>query len=116
MVILYGSRSCSPVSLQVAYEIVNNGIQFAWEAFFPLFAFTSTELGGLGLGVRDYSSTTSSIEADTQVDAIGMVMAVSAGLSIFMTVFVFPYLHHRIPENLFLRLCPHSTPHRIQLS
>ena len=40
-----------------------------------------------------------------QVDAIGMVMAVSAGLSIIMTVFVFPYLHHRIPENLFLRLC-----------
>lgn len=24
---------------------------FAWEAFFPLFAFTSTDLGGLGLGV-----------------------------------------------------------------
>ena len=44
-------------------------------------------------------------EADMQVDAIGMVMAVSAGLSIIMTVFVFPYLHHRIPENLFLRLC-----------
>jgi len=32
------------------WEVVN-GIQFAWEAFFPLFAFTSTELGGLGLGV-----------------------------------------------------------------
>jgi hypothetical protein len=31
---------------------VNNGVQFAWEAFFPLFAFTSTELGGLGLSVR----------------------------------------------------------------
>lgn len=30
---------------------VNNGVMFAWEAFFPLFAFTSTDLGGLGLGV-----------------------------------------------------------------
>lgn len=33
-----------------------NGIQFAWEAFFPLFAFTSKELGGLGLGVRPLPS------------------------------------------------------------
>jgi len=32
-------------------------------------------------------------------------MALSAGLSILMTVFVFPYLHNRLPENLFLRLC-----------
>jgi hypothetical protein len=38
-------------------------------------------------------------------------MALSAGLSILMTVFVFPYLHHRLPENLFLRLC--SYPHVI---
>lgn len=32
-------------------------------------------------------------------------MAFSAGLSIAMTVFVFPFLHRRLPENLFLRLC-----------
>lgn len=32
-------------------------------------------------------------------------MACSAGLSILMTVFVFPFLHRRLPENLFLRLC-----------
>jgi hypothetical protein len=32
-------------------------------------------------------------------------MALSAGLSILMTVFVFPYLHNRLPENVFLRLC-----------
>ena len=36
----------------VLTNVVNNGVQFAWEAFFPLFAFTSTELGGLGLSVR----------------------------------------------------------------
>jgi hypothetical protein len=32
-------------------------------------------------------------------------MALSAGLSILMTVFVFPYLHNRLPEHIFLRLC-----------
>lgn len=36
-------------------------------------------------------------------------MALSAGLSILMTVFVFPYLHKRLPEHVFLRLCKQYT-------
>lgn len=43
---------------------VNNGVQFAWEAFFPLFAFTSTELGGLGLGVSSTLPQSGSVTLD----------------------------------------------------
>jgi hypothetical protein len=66
-----------------------NMIMFMWDAVYPLFSFTSRELGGLGL--------------DTQT--IGLILAFSATLCILMTVFVYPYLHKRIPEPLYLKLC-----------
>jgi len=47
MLVLYGCES----SARSVLTAVNNGILMTWEAFFPLFAFTSPELGGLGLTV-----------------------------------------------------------------
>ena len=31
--------------------LVDNAVMFSWEAVFPLFAFTSRDLGGLGMDV-----------------------------------------------------------------
>lgn len=36
----------------VGLYAVNNGVTFSWEAIYPLFAYTSPSLGGLGLQVR----------------------------------------------------------------
>lgn len=41
----------SPYGSPLLMTAVNNSVMFCWEALFPLFAFTSKELGGLGLDV-----------------------------------------------------------------
>jgi len=41
-----------PFQTVVMVYSINNGVMFSWEAIYPLFAFTSVELGGLGLEVR----------------------------------------------------------------
>lgn len=41
---------------------------------------------------------------------IGVVLALSAVLSIFMTAVVFPMLHRALPEPLYLKLCTSSVP------
>ena len=56
---------------------------------FPLFAFTSVKLGGLGLDIQ----------------TIGVILALSALLSIGMTAFVFPVLHRIIPGRIYLVSC-----------
>ncbi|GMK59936.1 hypothetical protein CspeluHIS016_0901530 [Cutaneotrichosporon spelunceum] len=71
----------------LALYALSNLVMFSWEAIFPLFAFTGKDLGGLGLSTPQ----------------IGVILAVSAGLSIAMTSIVFPRLHKRIPENDLLR-------------
>lgn len=42
-----------PFQTVVMVYSINNGVMFSWEAIYPLFAYTSVELGGLGLEVRD---------------------------------------------------------------
>jgi hypothetical protein len=44
-----------PFQKVVALYAANNGIMFSWEAIYPLFAYTSTPLGGLGLPVSRIS-------------------------------------------------------------
>ncbi|OCF59654.1 hypothetical protein L486_02326 [Kwoniella mangroviensis CBS 10435] len=73
---------------------MNNAVMFSWEAIYPLFGFTSKNLGGLGLSTQ----------------ALGLVLGFSAGLSIFMTIFVFPLLHGSLSESTCLRLCLISYP------
>lgn len=73
---------------------LNNAISFTWEAVYPLFAFTRIDLGGLQLPAQK----------------IGVILAFSAVLSIFLTVFIFPMLHRAIPENLCLRMCLAAYP------
>lgn len=54
------NKSAAPIRELVTYKpfqkivmlySINNGVMFSWEAVYPLFAYTSVELGGLGLGV-----------------------------------------------------------------
>ncbi|WWC66835.1 uncharacterized protein I206_100742 [Kwoniella pini CBS 10737] len=73
---------------------MNNAVMFSWEAIYPLFGFTSKSLGGLGLSTQ----------------ALGLVLGFSAGLSILMTIFVFPLLHGSLSEATCLRLCLISYP------
>ncbi|CAD6578555.1 MAG: hypothetical protein TREMPRED_002215 [Tremellales sp. Tagirdzhanova-0007] len=73
---------------------MTNSITYSWEAIYPLFAFTNTSLGGLQLSTQ----------------TIGVVLALSAVLSIFQTIFIYPVLHRAIPENLYLRLCLSAYP------
>jgi hypothetical protein len=40
---------------------------------------------------------------------IGVVLALSAVLSILMTALVFPMLHSALPESLYLKLCTSSS-------
>lgn len=68
---------------------VNNGVMFSWEALFPLFAFTGKSIGGLGLSTQQ----------------IGVVLSISAALSIVMTIFMFPILHKSMSEANLLRIC-----------
>merc|ERR1712166_891694 len=76
---------------------INNGVMFSWEAVYPLFAYTSVELGGLGLGIS----------------MIGTILALSAMLSIAMTAFVFPIMHRSISEKHLLTLCLAAYPVRV---
>ncbi|WWC58113.1 uncharacterized protein I303_100648 [Kwoniella dejecticola CBS 10117] len=73
---------------------MNNAVMFSWEAIYPLFGFTSKNLGGLGLSTQ----------------TLGLVLGFSAGLSILMTIFVFPLLHSKLSEAACLRLCLISYP------
>ncbi|ODN96307.1 hypothetical protein I350_08329 [Cryptococcus amylolentus CBS 6273] len=68
---------------------LQNAIMFSFEAVFPLFGFTSKELGGLGLSTQE----------------LGIILGCSAGLSIFMIIFVFPPLHAILPGNRCLLVC-----------
>ncbi|WWC85817.1 uncharacterized protein L201_000684 [Kwoniella dendrophila CBS 6074] len=68
---------------------MNNAVMFSFEAIYPLFGFTSKNLGGLGLSTQ----------------ALGLVLGFSAGLSILMTIFVFPLLHGYFSEATCLRIC-----------
>ncbi|WVF66037.1 hypothetical protein IAT40_000775 [Kwoniella sp. CBS 6097] len=68
---------------------MQNAVQYSWEAIYPLFGFTSKNLGGLGLSTQ----------------ALGMVLGLSAGLSIAMTVLVFPIFHGSMSESTCLKLC-----------
>ncbi|WVQ78021.1 hypothetical protein IAT38_000102 [Cryptococcus sp. DSM 104549] len=68
---------------------LHNAVMFAFEAVFPLFGFTSKELGGLGLSTQ----------------TLGIIIGLSAGSSILMTAFVFPILHGSMSENRCLLLC-----------
>ena len=43
-----------PFQTVVMVYSINNGVMFSWEAIYPLFAYTSVELGGLGLEVRHH--------------------------------------------------------------
>jgi hypothetical protein len=72
--------------------LVNNAVMFSWEAIFPLFAFTSANLGGLGLTTQQ----------------IGVVLAASAGLSIAMTIWIFPIAHKSMSEGNMLRVCEYG--------
>ena len=89
-----------PFQKVVTLYSINNGVMFSWEALYPLFAYTSVPLGGLGLDVRAMTSRSS-----LQVRTIGIILALSALLSIAMTAFVFPVLHRRIPEKHYLAVC-----------
>ncbi|WRT63848.1 uncharacterized protein IL334_000773 [Kwoniella shivajii] len=73
---------------------MNNAVMFAWEAIYPLFGFTNKNLGGLGLSTQ----------------TLGVVLGLSAGLSILMTIFVFPLLHGSLSESVCLRICLLSYP------
>ncbi|WVQ76195.1 hypothetical protein IAR50_005857 [Cryptococcus sp. DSM 104548] len=73
----------------LALYSLQNAIMFSFEAVFPLFGFTSKELGGLGLSTQE----------------LGIILGCSAGLSIAMIVFVFPPLHAKVPGNKCLVLC-----------
>ncbi|KAL1413255.1 DNA ligase (ATP) [Vanrija albida] len=66
-----------------------NMVQFSWEAIYPLFAFTDKNLGGLQLSTP----------------TIGVLLALGAGLSITLTIFLFPVLHRIVPENSYLGFC-----------
>lgn len=45
----------------------------------------------------------------TQVEAIGHILAVSALLSIGMTLILYPYLHNVIPKKWYLITCETSS-------
>ncbi|WVR03616.1 hypothetical protein IAU60_000608 [Kwoniella sp. DSM 27419] len=68
---------------------MQNAVQYSWEALYPLYGFTSKSLGGLGLSTS----------------TLGVVLGLSAGLSILMTIFVFPVLHSSTSESTCLKLC-----------
>ncbi|ORY34238.1 major facilitator superfamily domain-containing protein [Naematelia encephala] len=86
--------SYAPFQDVIILYSLNNGVMFSWEAVYPLFAFTPKHLGGLGMSPQE----------------IGLVLALGAFLSIFMTIFIFPLLHRSIPENQYLRLCLSAYP------
>ncbi|TXT16068.1 hypothetical protein VHUM_00571 [Vanrija humicola] len=76
-----------------------NIIMFSWEAIYPLFAFTDKKLGGLQLSTQ----------------TIGLLLALGAGLSIVLTIFLFPVLHRIVPENAYLTFCLAQYPIAILL-
>ncbi|KAK8845553.1 hypothetical protein IAR55_006268 [Kwoniella newhampshirensis] len=73
---------------------LHGAIMFSWEAVYPLYGYTSKELGGLGLSTQ----------------TLGVILGLSAGLSIFMTIFVFPVLHGSLSEHRCLLLCLTAYP------
>ncbi|WWD22504.1 hypothetical protein CI109_106997 [Kwoniella shandongensis] len=73
---------------------LHNAIMFSWEAVYPLYGYTSKELGGLGLSTP----------------TLGVILGLSAGLSIFMTIFIFPILHGFFSEHRCLLLCLTAYP------
>ncbi|WVQ80872.1 hypothetical protein IAT38_002979 [Cryptococcus sp. DSM 104549] len=68
---------------------LHNAIMFSYEAVFPLFGFTSRELGGLGISTQ----------------TLGVILGFSAALSIVMTIFVFPSVHSSMLEHQCLLMC-----------
>ena len=52
VLLLYGSESIFASANYLLILVVVNSIMYTWEAIYPLFAFSSTSLGGLQLSVR----------------------------------------------------------------
>ncbi|OCF44118.1 hypothetical protein I317_02072 [Kwoniella heveanensis CBS 569] len=73
---------------------MQNAVQYSWEAIYPLYGFTSKNLGGLGVSTQ----------------ALGLVLGLSAGLSIAMTVLVFPIFHGSMTESTCLKVCLSAYP------
>lgn len=83
---------------------VNNSVQYGWEAMWPLFAFTSQDLGGLGLPVSSTAQLQCLSPSNTKIHQIGIVLATSAVWSIVMTSMIYPHVHARMREDNCLRL------------
>ena len=84
-----------------------SALQFCFEAVFPLFAFTHPDLGGLGLPVSlvTFSLPRRCMTLTIQTQTIGFILAMSALMSIAMTLVLFPLLHRAISSEYYLSFC-----------
>lgn len=84
-------------------------IMLSLDALFPLMAFTSPELGGMGMSVRYKFSCIFESKYDPvlilQTPTIGAICAVSAGASVVMSIIIFPYMQSRMSEKALLNTC-----------
>jgi hypothetical protein len=103
MLTLYGCKSSRIISISLIL-IVTSAVSICFDALFPLFAFTSTDYGGLGMNVRI------SIDAcaNHQHSIIGVILSISALTSIVMTTLLLPFCHRRVEERSLLITCEFS--------
>ena len=87
--------------------IVTSPLMVAYEASFPLYAYTPPDLGGLGLSVGRLNSRLSGtgIKTDYQVRLIGYIMGIAALFGIVLTIAAFPPIHNKLGTPGSLLVC-----------